>query len=164
MTTAIMGPSGAGKTSLLNILAGRASTSGRIKIGADIRLDNYVVDPTKIEVRRNIAFVAQDDSLQVTSTPRESIYFSAKLRLPKTTTEAQLETLTERMLEELGLTDCADTMVGGALIKGISGGQRKRTSVGVELVTKPGKLHICIIVGRCSCEIPRDGSLSYGCI
>jgi ABC-2 type transporter len=40
-------------------------------------------------------------------------------------------------LEELGLTDCADTMVGGALIKGISGGQRKRTSVGVELVTKP---------------------------
>ena len=41
------------------------------------------------------------------------------------------------MLNELGLTDCADTIVGGALIKGISGGQRKRTSVGVELVTKP---------------------------
>lgn len=122
---------------MLNILAGRASSHGRIKIGSDIRLDNYVVDPTKIEVRRNIAFVAQDDSLQVTSTPRESIYFSAKLRLPKSTTETQLQRLTERMLEELGLTDCADTMVGGALIKGISGGQRKRTSVGVELVTKP---------------------------
>lgn len=137
MTTAIMGPSGAGKTSLLNILAGRASSAGRIKISSDIRLDNYVVNPTHIEVRRNIAFVAQDDSLQVTSTPRESIYFSAKLRLPKTTTEEQLQRLTERMLEELGLNDCADTMVGGALIKGISGGQRKRTSVGVELVTKP---------------------------
>jgi len=59
------------------------------------------------------------------------------LRLPKITTEEQLQHLTDRMLEELGLIDCADTMVGGALIKGISGGQRKRTSVGVELVTKP---------------------------
>jgi ABC-type multidrug transport system ATPase subunit len=102
-----------------------------------MRLDNYVVDPTNIKVRQMIAFVAQDDSLQVTSTPRESIYFSAKLRLPRNSTEHQLETLTNRMLTELGLTDCADTMVGGALIKGISGGQRKRTSVGVELVTKP---------------------------
>jgi ABC-type multidrug transport system ATPase subunit len=95
------------------------------------------VDPTNLEVRKQIAFVAQDDSLQVTSTPREAIKFSAKLRLPRSTTDAQLNKLTERMLTELGLTDCADTIIGGALIKGISGGQRKRTSVGVELVTKP---------------------------
>ena len=126
-----------GKTSLLNILAGRTSTHGRIKVTSDIRLSNYVVDPTNIKVRQMIAFVAQDDSLQVTSTPREAIYFSAKLRLPRATTKHQLETLVERMLTELGLNDCADTIVGGALIKGISGGQRKRTSVGVELVTKP---------------------------
>eukprot|EP00543_Licmophora_paradoxa_P003728 CAMPEP_0202456442 /NCGR_PEP_ID=MMETSP1360-20130828/13682_1 /ASSEMBLY_ACC=CAM_ASM_000848 /TAXON_ID=515479 /ORGANISM="Licmophora paradoxa, Strain CCMP2313" /LENGTH=602 /DNA_ID=CAMNT_0049076239 /DNA_START=87 /DNA_END=1892 /DNA_ORIENTATION=- len=136
-TTAIMGPSGAGKTSLLNILAGRASSSGPITITSDIRLNNYSVDPTDLEVRKQIAFVAQDDSLQVTSTPRESIRFSAKLRLPRSTTEEQLDTLTNKMLTELGLSDCADTICGGALIKGISGGQRKRTSVGVELVTKP---------------------------
>ena len=135
--TAIMGPSGAGKTSLLNILAGRASTGGRIKIDADVRLNNFEVDPTKLEVRKQIAFVAQDDSLQVTSTPREAIRFSAKLRLPRSVTDEEIELLTNRMIEELGLTDCADTIVGGALIKGISGGQRKRTSVGVELVTKP---------------------------
>lgn len=121
----------------MNILAGRAATGGRITISADMRLDNYKVDPTNIQVRQSIAFVAQDDSLQVTSTPRECIYFSAKLRLPRSTTEHQLETLTNRMIEELGLVDCADTIVGGALIKGISGGQRKRTSVGVELVVKP---------------------------
>ena len=132
-----MGPSGAGKTSLLNILAGRAASRGRITINADLRLNNYKVDPTNLEVRKQIAFVAQDDSLQVTATPREAIRFSAKLRLPRATTESQLDKLTEKMLEELGLSSCADTIVGGALIKGISGGERKRTSVGVELVTKP---------------------------
>lgn len=95
------------------------------------------MDPTNINVRKLIAFVAQDDSLQVTSTPREAIRFSAKLRLPRTTTESQLDKLTTRMITELGLASCADTIVGGELIKGISGGERKRTSVGVELVVKP---------------------------
>jgi ABC-type multidrug transport system ATPase subunit len=122
------------KTSLLNILAGRASSRGRLTINADLRLNNYTVDPTNIEVRKQIAFVAQDDSLQVTSTPREAIRFSAKLRLSRETSEEALDALTQRMIAELGLTSCADTIVGGALIKGISGGERKRTSVGVELV------------------------------
>jgi len=136
-TTAIMGPSGAGKTSLLNILAGRAQSRGALTIESDVRLNNYAVDPTNMTVRKLIAFVAQDDSLQVTSTPREAIRFSAKLRLARSTRESQLDKLVERMITELGLTSCADTIVGGALIKGISGGERKRTSVGVELVTKP---------------------------
>lgn len=136
-TTAVMGPSGAGKSSLLNILSGRSQTRGRIVIESDVRLNNYTVDPTSMAVRKSIAFVAQDDSLQVTSTPREAIRFSAKLRLPRSTKETQLDKLTTRMIEELGLKSCADTIVGGALIKGISGGERKRTSVGVELVTKP---------------------------
>ena len=122
------------KTSLLNILAGRASSRGAVTITADVRLNNYTVDPTNILVRKQIAFVAQDDSLQVTSTPREAIRFSAKLRLSRDTSDEDLDALTERMISELGLTSCADTIVGGALIKGISGGERKRTSVGVELV------------------------------
>lgn len=122
---------------MLNILAGRASSRGKLKIEADIRLNNFTVDPTNIAVRKSIAFVAQDDSLQVTSTPREAIHFSAKLRLPRSTPEHDIEKLVERVITELGLTSCADTIVGGALIKGISGGERKRTSVGVELVVKP---------------------------
>jgi ABC-type multidrug transport system ATPase subunit len=126
-----------GKSSLLNILAGRASSRGNLTVDADVRLNNYAVDPTNITVRKSIAFVAQDDSLQVTATPREAIRFSAKLRLPRSTTDEQLDVLVNRMLTELGLTGCADTIVGGELIKGISGGERKRTSVGVELVTKP---------------------------
>lgn len=135
--TAILGPSGAGKTSLLNILAGRARSRGIISISSDIRLNNYPVDPTKMNVRKQIAFVAQDDSLQITSTPRECIRFSAKLRLSRTTSDGEIDKLVETMLAELGLSLCADTLVGGPLLKGISGGERKRTSVGVELVVKP---------------------------
>lgn len=138
--TAIEGPSGAGKSSLLNILAGRTTSRGNITVTADIRLDNYEVKPTKMKVRRQIAYVAQEDSLQITATPRESIRFSAKLRLPRSTTEEELDNLTDKMLTELGLTDCADTFVGGGLLKGVSGGEKKRTSVGVELVVKPAIL------------------------
>lgn len=95
------------------------------------------MDPTNIKFRKNIAFVAQDDSLQQTSTPSEAIRFSAKLRLPKTMTDTELDLLVHRMIKELGLQKCQDTIVGGPLMKGVSGGERKRTSVGVELVTKP---------------------------
>ena len=137
-----MGASGAGKTSLLNILAGRARSNGRIVIEADVRLNNYSVDPTNIKVRKNIAFVEQDDSLQATATPREAIRFSAKLRLPRTITDQQLDKLATRMVNELGLSACADTVVGGALLKGISGGERKRASVGVELVVKPAMVFL----------------------
>lgn len=135
--TAVMGPSGSGKTTLMNILSGRAQTKGKITVNSEVLLDNNIVDPTNLDVRQQIAFVAQDDSLLPTATPRECIKFSARLRLPRDTTEQELDSLTTNMLLELGLTHCADTCVGGGLIKGISGGERKRTSVGVELVTKP---------------------------
>eukprot|EP00594_Rhizosolenia_setigera_P002758 CAMPEP_0178954702 /NCGR_PEP_ID=MMETSP0789-20121207/9152_1 /TAXON_ID=3005 /ORGANISM="Rhizosolenia setigera, Strain CCMP 1694" /LENGTH=505 /DNA_ID=CAMNT_0020636163 /DNA_START=373 /DNA_END=1887 /DNA_ORIENTATION=+ len=135
--TAIMGPSGAGKTSLLNILAGRQQSRGKVKVLSEVRMDNKILDPTKIEIRKKIAFVAQEDSLTPTCTPREAIYFSAKLRLPATTKHKHLSKLTKVMLRELGLEECADTLIGGGLVKGISGGQKKRTSVGVELVVKP---------------------------
>ena len=100
-------------------------------------MNNCKVDPSNMEVRKQIAFVTQDDALQPTSTPREAIAFSAKLRLPRITSNDEIKELTEKMIVELGLEECADTMIGGELVKGISGGERKRTSIGVELVTKP---------------------------
>jgi len=118
-------------------------------------MQDYLVDTTNIAVRKQIAFVAQDDSLSFTATPREAIRFSAKLRLPRINTDEEIEVLTEKMLSELGLIDCAETMIGGELIKGISGGERKRTSVGVELVTKPslvfldGKLDAFLFLQVC---------------
>jgi len=182
--TAIMGPSGAGeficayvlfcvwfpcvthpssiehcvyigKTSLLNILAGRSKSNNSLDVQSEIRMQDYLVDTTNIAVRKQIAFVAQDDSLSFTATPREAIRFSAKLRLPRINTDEEIEVLTEKMLSELGLIDCAETMIGGELIKGISGGERKRTSVGVELVTKPslvfldGKLDAFLFLQVC---------------
>ena len=137
-TTAILGPSGAGNTSLLNILSGRQKSKGRtVTVESEVHLDGIPVDPTCIKVRKRIAFVPQGDSLMATSTPREAIRFSAKLRLPRSTKDSQIDKLTTRMIAELGLGDCADTYVGGNMVKGISGGERKRTSVGVELVVKP---------------------------
>lgn len=132
-----MGPSGAGKTSLLNVLAGRVRTWGRLTVNANVLLDKRKVDPTDPRVRKSIAFVAQDDSLPSTATPREAIRFSAKLRLPAETKDEELDMITSALIEELGLTKCADSFVGGALVRGISGGERKRTSVGVELVVQP---------------------------
>jgi len=139
--TAIMGTSGSGKTSLLNILSGRVSSGKDIDVQANIIMNGRRVNPaTNIAVRQSIAFVTQDDSLQVTATPREAIAFSARLRLSKYLMSKDIDELTQNMINELNLNDCADTIVGGALIKGISGGERKRTSVGVELVTQPAMI------------------------
>lgn len=130
------GPSGSGKTSLLNVLAGRMSNAtANFTVEADkVTWNGHALDVTDLSTRQMIAFVAQDDSLPVTSTPREAILFSARLRLNKEKTMDELVEITETMLQQLHLESCADTYVGGALLKGISGGERKRTSVGVELV------------------------------
>jgi ABC-type multidrug transport system ATPase subunit len=87
--------------------------------------------------RRHIAYVAQEESLTATATPREALMFSARLRLPAQVSAQDIVKTVEKLLMELGLLECADVIIGSALVKGISGGQRKRTSVGVELVTDP---------------------------
>lgn len=84
----------------------------------------------------------QDDALMPTATPREAFEFSASLRLPATTSKETIKKLVDQTIIDLGLESCADVMIGGALIKGISGGQRKRTSVGVEIITNPSLLFL----------------------
>jgi ABC-type multidrug transport system ATPase subunit/ABC-type multidrug transport system permease subunit len=137
---AIMGPSGAGKSSLLNVLAGRSASGGHTQVRGTVMVDGKVINP--VAYRKNIAYVMQDDALFRTSTPREALAFSARLRLPKETTDEQINNDVNALLKELLLEDCADVMIGGELIPGISGGQRKRTSVGVEIITKPSILFL----------------------
>ena len=122
------------------MLAGRSASAGGISISGNVSVAGQYINPVKF--RSNIAYVMQDDALMATSTPREALRFSAAMRLPASTSHEQIETLVTRTLNDLGLNDCADVMIGGALIKGISGGQRKRTSVGVEVITQPSLLFL----------------------
>lgn len=141
-TTAIMGASGSGKTSLFNAISGRTgnrnNNTGPLLLEGDIRFgDHRLNSSTRKIIQDHIAFVAQFDTLHEASTPREAIYFSARLRLPKDTSEDEIRSLVNHTLHALMLDQCADTIIGGGLIKGISGGQKKRTSIGVEMVTNP---------------------------
>lgn len=131
---AILGPSGSGKSSLLNVLAGRSASSGPVRITGHVKVDGQPIDPVKF--RKNIAYVMQDDALMATCTPREVLRFSAALRLDDRPLD-EIDDLVNQTLKALGIEECADVYIGNALIKGISGGQRKRTSVGMELITSP---------------------------
>ncbi len=132
---AILGPSGSGKSSLLNVLAGRSASAPGITVGGKIKHGGVAIDP--VTYRQNIAYVMQDDALNATSTPREALTFSARLRLGGSRSDEELDQLVQDILVSLGIDNCADTLIGNAMIKGISGGQRKRTSVGIEIITNP---------------------------
>lgn len=128
----IMGPSGAGKTTLLNVLSHRSLGNLKITEG-EITLNNC--DINSIDYKSIIGFVPQDDILLRVLTPRETFNFTAELTLniPKYLRDEKVENL----IAALGLTNCADTKIGGGFIRGISGGEMKRTSIGVELISDP---------------------------
>jgi len=72
-----------------------------------------------------------------TATAREALEFSARLRLPKNMSKADRDAIVNDMINSLGLKKCENTMVGSELIRGLSGGERKRVAIGVELVSNP---------------------------
>ena len=126
---------GAGKSSLLNVLAGRSTSNSKIHVEGKVKVGGHIINP--VSYRKNIAYVMQDDFILATATPREALTFSASLRLPASWTDEAIKAKVEKLITDLGIEDCCDTLIGGELIKGISGGQRKRTSVGIELITDP---------------------------
>ena len=77
-----------------------------------------------------------------TLTVRENLAFSAALRLPKSVTAKQRKTRVTGVIRELGLEGCADSKVGTEMIRGVSGGERKRTNIGMELIIKPTVLFL----------------------
>lgn len=123
----------------MNILAGRlrVKKQHKIEVSQRVRVSNQYVDPSTFG--RNIAYVTSDDALPPMATPREALIFAATMRVSP---RVNILLLVEQTLESLGLIECADLIIGNELIKGISGGQRKRTSVGVEIVTNPSLLFL----------------------
>jgi ATP-binding cassette, subfamily G (WHITE), eye pigment precursor transporter len=134
---AIMGPSGAGKTTLLNCLSQKHQKSLQIDTGR-ILLNGRVIE--SLNYKAMIGFVPQDDILLESMTPRECIDFSAALTMDLT--ENQRSVVVTNMLDELGLSACADSLIGGTIARGISGSERKRTSIGVEIVFNPSILFL----------------------
>lgn len=132
----IMGGSGSGKSTLLSVLNGSEKpSSGRVLInGIDIH-----VHPEKIE--GVIGFIPQDDLLMEELTVFENLYYAARLCFGQYTKE-QLGTLTEKVLQNLGLAEIRDLKVGSSLNKTISGGQRKRLNIGLELLREPYVLFV----------------------
>lgn len=127
---AILGSSGSGKTTLLNALAQRAAKSlqsGSIKFNG--------LDPKVFE--SHMAYVQQIDYLMPYLTVRETLRYSAELRLDSGLSRKEKHALVEEVILELGLKDCADTIIGDDWRKGISGGEKRRVSVGCQLLLNP---------------------------
>lgn len=123
-----MGPSGSGKTTMLNLLSGRLLSKNLVLKGK-ITINGKPVD-TMMEYKSVIGYVMQEDLMLPTFTPRETFRFITDMRLPQKTSEEK-DAIVESMINSLGLSKCANTYVGNSLIRGLSGGEKKRTSVGV---------------------------------
>ncbi|KAK6922804.1 ABC-2 type transporter [Dillenia turbinata] len=125
---AIVGPSGAGKSSLLEILASRLTPQT-----ASIFVNQKPIDKTRF--KKMSGYVTQKDTLFPLLTVEETLMFSAKLqlRLP----QSQLSSRVKSLMQELGLSHVAGTRVGDDKVRGISGGERRRVSIGVDVVHDP---------------------------
>ncbi|XVE83363.1 hypothetical protein DITRI_Ditri16bG0083300 [Diplodiscus trichospermus] len=125
---AIVGPSGAGKSSLLEILAGKLTPQC-----GSILINHSPID--KAQFRKISGYVTQNDNLFPLLTVEETLMFSAKLRLrlPQT----QLTVRVKSLIHELGLGHVAMARVGDDRVRGISGGERRRVSIGVDVIHDP---------------------------
>ncbi|XP_062200122.1 ABC transporter G family member 1-like [Phragmites australis] len=133
---AIMGPSGCGKSTLLDALAGRLGSNVSQK--GDILINGR---RQKLAYGTS-AYVTQDDVLMTTLTVREAVHYSAQLQLPGAMSAAAKRERAEETLREMGLEGAANTRIGGWMHKGISGGQRRRVSICMEILTRPALLFL----------------------
>jgi ABC transport system ATP-binding/permease protein len=129
---AVVGPSGAGKSTLLGALTGfRPAGSGEVRYDDRDLYQNYA------ELRHRIGFVPQDDILHTALTVRRALNYAARLRFPHDVSAKERKQRIDEVLNELGLAAHANQRIDS-----LSGGQRKRTSVALELLTKPSLLFL----------------------
>jgi ABC-type multidrug transport system ATPase subunit len=137
--TVILGSSGAGKTTLLNAIAG-AATAAAGTLEGELLVNGKPA--TGRDIRKMSGYVYQDDVMFHTMTVREAVMLSARLRTPSSIPLDVKRERVDELLSFLGLSKAADTMIGNERIKGVSGGERKRTSIAMELVTNPAILFL----------------------
>ncbi|KAF9184569.1 hypothetical protein BGZ51_003281 [Haplosporangium sp. Z 767] len=136
---AIMGPSGSGKTTLLDLLADRQARNVG-KIQGDILLNDVPVKEYGSIRKRLIGYVTQEDDFIEILTVMETLTFAAKMRLPRSMSNKDKLARVHAVMQELNLTHIKDTKVGGTVVRGISGGEKRRVTIGIELLSSPSVL------------------------
>ncbi|EDO49953.1 predicted protein, partial [Nematostella vectensis] len=136
--TAVMGPSGAGKTTFLNTLSGKAYYGNR---GGDIFI-NGVKESDFDKYRTITGFVPQEDVMHRNLTVKEVLRYQAELRLSSSTKSSKKHERVQQIIELLQLERIQDSQIGDEENRGISGGQRKRVNIGMELVVDPTLLFL----------------------
>lgn len=144
--TAILGESGSGKTTLLNTISRRLSSKSMQVFGTVTFNGNE--DPNSVRS----AYVMQDDILLPKLTVRETLSYAVDLRLPHQTTKAEREAVVDDTIRELGLKECKDTRIGHNANSQCSGGEKRRTSVGVQMLADPSVLF---------CDEPTTGNVNF---
>lgn len=129
---AVMGPSGSGKTTLLSSLALRLDTY-RMHMQGTVLLNGTPY--TKHDLKGFANYVMQDDLIHAHLTVQETLQYNAELRLGGTTSEERKKRIDE-VIELMDIGHCRNVLVGDSRVKGISGGERKRLCVAIELLTK----------------------------
>jgi ABC-type multidrug transport system ATPase subunit/Ca2+-binding EF-hand superfamily protein len=135
--TALMGGSGAGKTSLLNALCGRAYYG---EVQGDVFINGQKA--TIEDFADSIGFVPQDDIVFAELTVRENLIYSGRFRLPRGTSMSEIEDLADSVMADLGLSRKANSIVGDVTRRGVSGGEKKRVNIGLELMARPSALFL----------------------
>ncbi|CAH9123050.1 unnamed protein product [Cuscuta epithymum] len=130
--TAVLGASGAGKSTLIDALAGRIS---RGSLGGTVTMNGEVLESKLLKAIS--AYVMQDDLLFPMLTVEETLMFAAEFRLPRTLPHSRKKARVGALIEQLGLKAAARTVIGDEGHRGISGGERRRVSIGTDIIHDP---------------------------
>ncbi|XP_067682300.1 ATP-binding cassette sub-family G member 5-like [Haliotis asinina] len=129
--TAIIGSSGSGKTSLLDVISCR----GEGEVNGEICFRNRKC--TRSLMKTYASYVMQADRLLPNLTVRETLRYTAYLKLPRSTSKADVEEKVQKVIMDMGLRNVADSRIGGAIIRGISGGEKRRVTIALQLLQDP---------------------------
>ncbi|GBG24326.1 ABC transporter G family member 22 [Hondaea fermentalgiana] len=134
--TAIIGPSGSGKTTTISILLGNAAgeTRGRVLVNG--------IDGPPPHFKSVAKLVPQEDVLLASLTVRETLYYQSELVLPEVWSQEMRQARVNEVVEALSLQECLDVRIGTVDERGVSGGQRKRVSIAMDLLSNPATLFV----------------------